>query len=642
MPLDIPQDLLGTWPFRIRDILARNLEALFVFFTVLFVLAIFYLFPYKIAFLNLFYLPALTAAYFMEKQKALLGCVFCILLVIFAGIIEPGWFTVGSTQLDIMVLICTWGCFLILASAGVASLQQRLSKGFQETRRLYEELKKGRVAEEMKEKVERALYATMDPVVAKLATEGKLRFEKRDISIMFTDLTGFTTYSDQHSAEVVLDELNRFLGNVEPVVEMFHGHLDKYMGDGIMVEFGAPTDYSRHALMAVLAGWKTQEKMKTLNVPWNMRVGIATGPTIVGMFGVRRQSYSALGDRVIVAKRLEEICASGQIYIDEPTFIAVEPFIDATRLRKMGFGRQKDKELFEEIAVLEEKLAAEGESYELLYKIGRLYYELRDATAAIHCFEKALILDPNSMELRLAYADANLKKDEFEKIQLKGKLHKIAVYEVTGIKNRWHNPAVIPQSLSGQYAKVEERIQLPVDLVLSIEAIDGSIGHGHLVGMFSYAIADRLMLNDELKKTILQAGYLQNIGKEAVPQYILNNPVGLGDQEARLMEKYVLESVATLKRLGYIDPQLLEIVRHHRENWDGTGFPDRLKREGIPIGARITAISQAYSALTSWRPYHEPWNVRTALGEIRKDMERGIYDPTVFDALLKTIDFSSQ
>src|SRR3990170_3524103 len=180
----------------------------------------------------------------------------------------------------------------------------------------------------------------MDPVVARLATEGKLRFEKRELSIMFTDLTNFTSYSDKNRPDVVLDELNGFLGQIEPVIDLFRGHIDKYMGDGVMVEFGAPVGYDRHALLAVLAGLKMQDKVKKLSLPWRLRIGIATGSTIVGMLGVRRQAYSALGDRVNVAKRLEEICQPDKVYIDEPTFKAVDPFLTVIRLRNAGFGRK--------------------------------------------------------------------------------------------------------------------------------------------------------------------------------------------------------------------------------------------------------------------------------------------------------------
>jgi adenylate cyclase len=67
-----------------------------------------------------------------------------------------------------------------------------------------------------------------------------------------------------------------------------------------------------------------------------MRVGIATGSTVVGMLGVRRQAYSAVGDRVNVAKRLEEICEPTKVYIDEPTFRAVEPFVQRHQAPQPG------------------------------------------------------------------------------------------------------------------------------------------------------------------------------------------------------------------------------------------------------------------------------------------------------------------
>jgi putative two-component system response regulator len=93
--------------------------------------------------------------------------------------------------------------------------------------------------------------------------------------------------------------------------------------------------------------------------------------------------------------------------------------------------------------------------------------------------------------------------------------------------------------------------------------------------------------------------------------------------------------VTTLKRLGYVDPRLLEVVEHHHETWMGNGYPGRLKGEEIPIGARITSVAEAYSALTSWRPYREAWDMRMALSELRKGAEQGRYDPKVVEALLE-------
>jgi len=635
--IDLETTFDGTSVPRFRNIIIRHLELIFVLLIAFLVLILFFFIPYKFAFLNLFYLPVLLAAYFLGRKKSLLASLHIILLVALTALMRPEWFTSHGVVLSTMVMITIWGGFLVLTSIIIGSLQERISKGFTETRRLYEELKRSRVIEEMKEKVEKTLYTTMDPVVAKLATEGKLRIEKREITIMFCDLTDFTNYSDQNAPDIVLDELNRFIGLIEPVIEMYRGHIDKYMGDGVMVEFGAPIDYAQHALMSVLAGIKIQERLKDTAIPWRLRIGIATGNAIVGMMGVNRQAYSAIGDKVNVAKRLEEICEPDKIYIDETAYRMVEPFVNVVKVRNMSYSRQSDKDLLEQLRILEGRMVAEGESADLLYQMGKIHFGLHDVSAAISCFEHALAMDPDSTEIRLAYADANLKKDEYEKIQLKGKLHKISVFEVKGLKNRWHDPNVVPPSLVKKYRNVEVAIKAPFDAILAVESLDGSIGRGLLTGMLSYAIADHLGLNEDLKQTILQAGLLQDMGKEAVPHHILNRPASLTEQEIKLIEKYVIESVAILKRLGYVDETLLDIVKHHHELWNGNGYPDGLEGESIPIGARITSIAEVYCAMTSWRPYRGSWDSRLAINEIKKNTEKGHFDPKVAEALFEIL-----
>jgi response regulator RpfG family c-di-GMP phosphodiesterase/class 3 adenylate cyclase len=626
---EVPGLLTGTWPLRLRSFVARRLELLFVILILGMVLTVFFLIPYKIAFLNLFYLPVLTAAYFIGKRKAVLGAVLCILLVLFLAIQYPDWFALPASRFNTLMRVITWGSFLILTSAAVGSLQERLARGFEETRQLYEELKRSRVMEEMKEKVEKTLYSTMDPIVAKLATEGKLRFEKRDISIMFTDLTNFTRYSDQNRPDVVVDELNAYLSQMEPVTELFRGHIDKYMGDGMMIEFGAPVDYDRHALLAVLAGWKMQQKVAQLSLPWRMRIGIASGSAIVGMMGAKRQSYTALGDRVNLAKRLEEICPPGKVCIDEVTYQAVKPFFLAAKLRSGAYGRQGDPELLEKLESLEERLAKEGESAQLLFEMGTVSSKLNDASAALRYLKRAMSLDPESTEIKLAFADANIQKDEIEKVKIKGKLEKVTVYEVTMMKDRWNDLMVIPAALATKYQGIEKILEVPEEVVQGVEALDGSLGSARVVALLSYALADQMDLNEELKRNILLAGYLQDIGKEAVPHHILNRSGSLTEQETKLVEKYVQESVASMKRLGYVDPKVVEIVAHHHEAWNGMGYPDHLAGEVIPVGARITAVAEAYSALTSWRPYREAWDARVAISELRKGVEKGRYDPKV-------------
>ena len=212
-------------------------------------------------------------------------------------------------------------------------------------------------------------------------------------------------------------------------------------------------------------------------------------------------------------------------------------------------------------------------------------------------------------------------------------MQKVIVYEVTGVRDRWADSKVIPASVAAKYRPAEAFIEVPEEAVLPIEALDGAIGHCRVVALLSYAIADHLGLDEPTKRLIMRAGYLQNIGKEAVSHRILNSPRSLTDQESGHIEKYVTESVAACRRLGYSDPGLLDIVLHHHESWDGRGYPDGLKGESIALGARITAVAEAYSALTSWRPYREAWDSRVAMNELRNDVDRGRFDPKVVATL---------
>ena len=630
---ELPLGLSGAWLTRLRNIIVRHLEFLFILLVALIVVAVFYVLPYKIAFLNFFFLPVLSAAYFLGRRQAVMSAVLCLLSGVLFAYYRPEWFTVPGTHLDAFLVLGTWGGFLILTSAAIGSLQENLDKGFHDTRRLYEELKKSRDSEVIKQKVEKALFASMDPIVAKLATEGKLRFEKRDISILFAELADFTTSAAESRPEVVLEDMNHFLGQVEPIVERFYGHIDKYMGDGVMVEFGAPVDFERHSLLAVLAGLKMQEMVRKSELPWRLMVGIASGSAIVGMLGVRRQAYSALGDRVNIAKRLQEICEPGKIYIDEPTYKGVAPFISATKLRLPDQDEAPKPEFTERLHLLEEKLRREGEGAQLLHDLGEVSLELHDVTAAVRYFERALKRDPSSTKIKLAYAEASIQQGELGKVQLKGKQEKVTVYEVGAIKDRWYDPALIPPAVAASYGGALETGELPHDVVLAMEALDATVGHGRVVALLSYAIADRLNLDDETKKTILLAGYFQNLGNEVANHHDMNLAGTLTDQESDLLEASVHASVAACRKLGYEDPRLLDIVLHHHEAWDGRGYPGRLQREAIPMGARITSVAETFSTLTYWRPYREAWDVRAALKEIRKDGAKGRYDPKVVEVL---------
>src|SRR4030095_7625468 len=192
-----------------------------------------------------------------------------------------------------------------------------------------------RAVEAMKTKVEDTLYATMDSAVANLIIEGRLRTEKRNVAVMFSDLSGFTNYSEERPPELVIRDLNRYLADIEPIIMAYRGHIDKYMGDGTMCEFGAPLDSEAYRIQAVLAAIKLQERVAAGDYPWTMRLGIAAGLPTPGLIGAKRQTYPAIGDVVNLASRLEKLAAPGRILIDRYTYEDVARFVEAEKRRDL-------------------------------------------------------------------------------------------------------------------------------------------------------------------------------------------------------------------------------------------------------------------------------------------------------------------
>ena len=142
----------------------------------------------------------------------------------------------------------------------------------------------------------------------------KLGGERRDITIMFTDLAGFTSISEAHSAEHVTYLLNRYFTEMTDIVLEHHGTVVSFIGDAIMAFWGAPLEDADQARRCVCAAIAMQERMKTLREdfareglpPIVMRVGIHSGSAVVGNLGsAKRFDYTAIGDDVNLAARLE-------------------------------------------------------------------------------------------------------------------------------------------------------------------------------------------------------------------------------------------------------------------------------------------------------------------------------------------------
>ncbi len=672
----------------LKNFLAERFEFLFVAGTLIVTTVILLYLPFKLAFLNVYYLSVILAGYYLGKRPAVLGAFLCILTVGIYVALFPQEFLSTKTEMDLYLTIVTWGGFLILAGAAVGQLQERLAQEVQATRLLnvnlqhqqaelqqanlslrdssknlvtlnrslqtqQEEVARANVTlkersdeleqakrsvESLKSKVEEALYSTMDASVVNLLIEGRLRNEKRNLSILFSDLVGFTTYTEGMPPETVIRDLNRYLGDMEPILFGFRGHIDKYIGDGIMCEFGAPNEYETHCLLAVLAAIKMQEKMVQQNYPWRMRIGIGSGTAITGLLGIKRQAFSAIGDVVNVAARLEKVCTPERILIDSQTYTDVSHVVEAKKLMDVSTTVIADPKIEQYLVQLHAKITANSRDASAHYEIGRIHMGLNEPGEALFYFERALEFDKENKDYKVAYAEAGMKAHETERLSVKGKRQRVEAFEVVGLKDPLNDRGKIPQKFYDEFKGVAEQIKVPQDVVLPIEALDGSIGHSRTVAVLSYALAQTLGLPEKEKKDLLSAGFLADIGKEIVPHYILNRGGSLSGSELDLIKLHTGEGVRIIKKMGYENEAVHQIVKHSHENFNGRGYPDGLQGEKIPIGSRIVAVADAYDALTSKRPFRDAWERHAALDQINLGVEKGLFDPKVVQVLRKFMD----
>lgn len=175
-------------------------------------------------------------------------------------------------------------------------------------------------------------------------------------------------------------------------------------------------------------------------------------------------------------------------------------------------------------------------------------------------------------------------------------------------------------------------------LATAIDAKD-QVTHGHIrrVQRFAVGLAQELGIRDERQLKAIEAGaLLHDMGKLAVPEHILNKPGRLTPGEFDKMKLHAPVGADILSSINFPYP-VVPIVRHHHENWDGSGYPDGMRGVEIPLGARILAVVDCFDALTSERPYRRKLSEEEAVGILMQ--RRGVmYDPLVTDVFIEAKD----
>ncbi len=233
----------------------------------------------------------------------------------------------------------------------------------------------------------------------------KLGGEKKELTVFFSDVAGFTTISEKLDPEDLVVLLNHYLAAMTDIILRHRGNVNKYLGDGIMAIFGAPRGEPNHASLACYAALENQTALARLREEWKAqghpeviaRIGINSGPLVVGNVGSQvRMEYTVMGDSVNLASRLEGANKFYEtlILLGPRTYELAGPDIEAREVDMLRVKGKLEPVVVYELLARKGGLPAEKQRVVSLYLEGLAAYKKRNFAAAKDRFQAALAVDP--------------------------------------------------------------------------------------------------------------------------------------------------------------------------------------------------------------------------------------------------------
>ncbi len=273
----------------------------------------------------------LTNSFLVEAQSSLIFIgefLLLVLLVIMALKLQGGWLLGGAVLTVALLFIANFLSLTVLRTLfplvrptsfivlGVTSILLIQFVSIQQEKRI------------MKARLTPYFAPTvMEKILA--SPEMLSNVSKKELTILFSDIVGFTAWSSTKEAQEIHETLNRYFQEMSSVVFAHEGTIDKFMGDGMLAFFGDPTPQKDHAPRAVQAAIAMQQKAWELKKEWSqtngmrirVRIGIHTGEVVVGNMGSEeRMDYTVIGSHVNLAQRLESNSAPDRILISQEVY----------------------------------------------------------------------------------------------------------------------------------------------------------------------------------------------------------------------------------------------------------------------------------------------------------------------------------
>jgi adenylate cyclase len=245
----------------------------------------------------------------------------------------------------------------------------------------------------------------------------RLGGDKKELSVLFSDVAGFTSLSEQLEPETLVELLNQYLSAMTDIILRHRGNVNKYLGDGIMAIFGAPRGEPDHASLACFAALDSQAELARRREQWktegqpelSARIGINSGWLVVGNMGSpTRLEYTVMGDAVNLASRLE---GANKFYdtlilLGPRTYELAAPNIEAREIDRLRVKGKKEPVVVYELLARKGGLSPEQRRVTDIYMEGLQAYKRRDFKMAAAQFEAALALDPGDGPSRVYLARA--------------------------------------------------------------------------------------------------------------------------------------------------------------------------------------------------------------------------------------------